>query len=102
MNKTEQGVLHQSKLRHLLIHILLLLTFCLTHSASAGTLSTNTTAQEKNKQKHHVFIIYSPGNSLHADIIQKLSENLKLKRPDLIISEVTPEEIIKTINIILL
>ena len=98
MNKTEQGVLHQSKLRHLLIHILLLLTFCLTQPASAETSAANTTPQEKNTQKHHVFVIYSPDNALHSDIIQKLSANLKLKRSDLTISEVTPEDKIQTVN----
>jgi putative ABC transport system substrate-binding protein len=98
MYMTEQGVLHQSKLIHLLVHILLSLTFCLTQPASAETLAENTASHKKNKQKHHVFIIYSPDNTLHANIIQKLSENLKLKRPDIILSEVTPEEIIKTID----
>ncbi len=98
MNKTEQGVLHQSKLRHLLIHILLLITFCLTQPASAETSAANTTQQEKNTQKHHVFVIYSPDNTLHSEIIQKLSENLKLKRSGIIISEVTPEEKIKTVS----
>ena len=98
MNKTEQGVLHQSKLIHLLIHILLLLTFCLTQPTSAETFAANTQPQEKNTKKNHVFIIYSPDNALHADIIQKLSENLKLIRSDIIITEVTPEEIIKTID----
>ena len=42
--------------------------------------------------------MYSPDNALHATIIQKLSENLKLKHPGIIITEVTPEEKIKTIN----
>ena len=31
-------------------------------------------------------------------VLQKLSENLKLKRPDIVISEVTPEEKIKAID----
>ena len=98
MNKTEQGVPYQSKLIHLFIHILLFLPFCLTLPASAETLAENTAPHDKNTQKHHVYIIYSPDNTLHANIIQKLSENLKLKHPDIIISEVTPEEKIKTIN----
>ena len=98
MNKTEQGVVYQSKLRHLLIHILLFFTFCSTQPASAETLTANTTQQEKNTQKHHVFIIYSPDNALHSDIIQQLSENLKRKRSDLTISEVSPEEKIQTVN----
>ena len=98
MNKTEQGALLQIKLRHLLVHILILLIFCLTQPASAETLAANNAPHKKSTKKHHVFIIYSPDNILHSDIIQKLSENLKLKRSDLIISEVTPEEKIKTVN----
>ena len=98
MNRTEQGVVYRCKLIHLLIHILLFFTFCLTLPASAETLTANTTQQEKNKQKHHVFIIYSPDNALHSDIIQQLSENLKRKRSDLTISEVSPEEKIQTVN----
>ena len=98
MNTTEQGVLHQSKLIHLLIHILLFFTFCIAHSASAVTFAADTAPHDKSTQKHHVYIIYSPDNTLHANIIQKLSENLKLNRPDIIISEVTPEKKIKTID----
>ncbi len=98
MNKTEQGVLNQSKFIHLLIHILLFLTFCSTLPASAEILAANTATHKKNTQKHHVFIIYSPDNTQHSEIIQKLSENLKLKRSDINISEVTPEEKIKTVN----
>ena len=98
MNKTEQGAVYQSKLIHLLIHILLFLTFCSTLPASAETLTANTATHKKNTQKHHVFIIYSPDNILHSEIIQQLSENLKLKRPDIIISEVTPEDKIQTVN----
>jgi ABC-type uncharacterized transport system substrate-binding protein len=98
MNKTEQGVVYQSKLIHLLIHILLLLTFCLTQPASAETSAANTATHKKNTQQHHVFIIFSPDNMLHSDITQQLSENLKLKRSDIIISEVTPEEKVKTVN----
>ena len=98
MNKTEQGVLQHSKLVHLLIHILLFFIFCTTLTATAETLAAVTPPDKKNTQKHHVFIIFSPDNTLHADIIQKLSDNLKLNRPDIIISTVTPEEKIKSIN----
>ena len=98
MNRTEQGVPQHGKLIHLLIHILMFLTFCLTHSATAETLTADTPPDKKNTQKHHVFIIYSPDNTLHANIIQKLSDNLKIKHPDIIVSEVTPEEKIQTVN----
>lgn len=98
MNKTEQGVLQHSKLVHLLIHILLLFTFCITLTATAETLAAVTPPDKNNTQKHHVFIIFSPDNTLHASIIQKLSDNLKRNRPDIIISTATPEEKIKSIN----
>ncbi len=98
MNNTGQGILQQSKLIHWLIHILLLLTFCLMHYASAETLATETPAHNKTTQEHHVFVIYSPDNTLYSNIIQKLSENLQLKRSDIVISKVTPEEKIKTVN----
>ncbi len=97
MNDTGQGILQQSKLKHWLVNILLLFTF-LTHSASAETLATETPAHKKNNQEHHVFIIYSPDNTLHSNIIQKLSEKLQRKQSDIVISRVSPEEKIKTVN----
>ena len=95
MNKTEQGVLQQSKLKYLLIHILLLLIFCLTYPAFAETRTTDTAPPEKNTKKHHVFIIFSPDNILHSSIVQMLSDNLNNSRSDITISKVTPEEKIK-------
>ena len=93
MNNFEQGVLRQGKLTSLLIHILLLSALFLTNAAYAGTLP-----HEKIPEKHHVFIIYSADNTLHSNIIQKLSENLTLKHSDIIISKVTPEETIIKID----
>ena len=98
MNKTEQGVLQQSKLKYLLIHILLLLIFCLTYPAFAETRTTDTAPPEKNTKKHHVFIIFSPDNILHSSIVQMLSDNLNNSRSDITISKVTPEEKIKNVN----
>lgn len=97
MNNTGQGILQQSKLKHWLAHILLLFTF-LTHSASAETLTTGTPVYKKNTQEHHVFIMYSPDNKLHSNIIQQISNHLKPGNPGIIISNVTPEEKIKTVN----
>lgn len=98
MNKTEQGVLVTSKLVRLCIHILWLSAFCFTLPLSAETLYPDTLPREVNAQKHHVFIIYSPGNTLHSSIIQKISNSLTLKYSDIIISAVTPEERIKTLD----
>ncbi len=98
MNNIEQEVLQQNKLMRLLIQILLLLTFCLTHSASAEILTANAQTYKKDTLKHHVLIIYSPDNTLQSNIIQKLSENLKLKNSDIVITKTNPEEKIKTIK----
>ncbi len=89
MNNIEQGVLQQGRLTSLLIHILLLSTFCLTNAAYAETL-----LHEKSSEKHHVFVIYSPDNTLHSNITQKLSDTLTLENSDIIISKITPEETI--------
>ena len=98
MNTTEQGVLQLSKLLRLLIDILLLLTFCLTNTAYAEILPADMVTHEKDSQQHHVFIIHSPDNLLHSSIIQKLTDNLNLKRPDITISKVTTEEKIKNLD----
>ncbi len=93
MNNIEQGVLQQVRLANLLAHILLLSTLFLINVSHAESL-----LHEKSAAKHHVFAIYSPDNKLHSNIIQKLSDNLILKNPDITISKVTPEEKIKKIN----
>jgi len=97
MNKTEQGVQYQRKLTRSLIHILSFLIFCIVHPASAET-SAATTQQNNNTQKNHVFIIFSADNTLHSDIIQKLSDDIRLKLPGIIISKVTPEDKIPQLN----
>ncbi len=92
MNETEQGVRPQSKLAHLLVRLFLLSTFCLTHHVSAQTAATEIPAHESPAKKHHAYIIYSPDNSLHSNIVTKLSKNLQLRHPDIIISETTPQK----------
>lgn len=92
MNENEQGVLQQSKLVRLLVRFFLVSTFCLIHTASAQAADDNTTAHKQSTQKHHAYIIYSPDNKLHSNIITKLSRDLQLKRPDISISKVAPQE----------
>jgi len=96
MNKTGQGVLQQCKLIHLLIHILLLLTFCLAHPASAETPTADSLQHKKGSQKYRVFIVYSPDNTLQSNIADELSDNLSLRHSDILISKNTPEEKLKT------
>ena len=104
MNKTGQGVLQQSKLTSLLALFLLLLTFFLAHTPPAEAVATEAEAEEdsltvkKNTRKNHLFIIYSPDSTLQSNITQKLSDKLKLKRPDIVISKVTPGETLSTVN----
>lgn len=98
MNTTEQGVLQKSKLAYLLAHTLLLLTSCLIHPVSADATPAGTSPDDKNTKKHRVFIINTPGKILHENLIQQLSDNLNLARPDILISKVAAEEKIKTVN----
>jgi len=92
MNQTEQGVLKQSKRLRLLVHIFLLSFFCLPHNVSAQTTQTDESTHEPARQNHHAYIIYSPDNALHANIVKQLSRKLHLERPGLTISELTPQE----------
>lgn len=92
--------MNQNTLINLLIKSLLLVMLSLANSACAETLIIDVAPPEKIKiiEKNHVFIIHSPDNTLQSDIIQKLSENLKSKRPELIISKIKPERKNTTIN----
>ncbi len=98
MNETEQGVLKPGKLIRLLVHILWLSTFCLTHNVSAQTAAENTSADKPATQKHHAYIIYSPDNALHSNIAKQLSRDLQLTRHGIIISEITPQEKAASVN----
>jgi hypothetical protein len=98
MNKTEQGVLQQSKFLHLLRLILLSSVLCFLQSVAADTLAQNTLQHEKNMLKRHVYIMSSSDNALYTDITQKLSDSLNLKHPDIIVSKITPENEIIDIN----
>ncbi|MCK4833160.1 MAG: hypothetical protein KAT12_00245 [Gammaproteobacteria bacterium] len=93
MKMTEQGVLQQSKLARWLIHILLPLTFFLAHPVSSETSIDDTPAHETDTPKNHVLIVYSPDSSLHSNVVENLSDRLKLKHPDITVSKITAEEI---------
>jgi len=98
MNKTEQGVLQQSKFLHLLRLILLSSVLCILLPASADTLAQNTRQPNKNILKHHVYIMSPSDNTLYTDITKKLSNSLHIKHPDIIVSKTTPENKIIDIN----
>jgi len=98
MSNTRQGFLQQSRLQRWFLNTLLLLTLCLTHSASAETLVIETPVHKDTTKKHHVYIIYSPENTQHSAIIKKLSNNLQTKRADIVISTVPHEKTITKPN----
>jgi ABC-type uncharacterized transport system substrate-binding protein len=43
-------------------------------------------------------VIFSPENELHTKIVQVISKDLKLRRPSIVVSNVTPGEKIKTVD----
>jgi hypothetical protein len=43
-------------------------------------------------------VIFSPENELHTKIVQVISKDLKLRRPSIVVSKVTPGEKIKTVD----
>jgi len=92
MNETEQGVLAQSKLMHLLVHLLLLSALLLTHEVFAQPQAESNPTHDRAVQKHHAYIIYSLDNKLHSNIVRQLSDNIRKKRPDIIVSQITPKE----------
>lgn len=98
MNKTEQGVLQQSTLSSWLVHIVLLLTSFVAHAVYAESTSASTTLHKKDTPKHHVFILSSAENIHHSSIMQIISDDLILKRSDIIISKIDPDEKIKKTN----
>lgn len=102
MNKAEQGVLQRSKLAHLLIQYLLPVIFCLTTAittaAATETAAAETVSNENKSRENHVFILYSKDNTLHSKIIQTLSDKLGEIRPDIVITILSPEEKITSID----
>ena len=96
MNETEQGVLQKNKRGCPLAHVLLLFAFCLTHNVSAEALVSD--AKKSNEITHRVFNIYSPDSRLLSRISSKLSDDLNDKRPDITVTEKTPEQEISEID----
>ena len=92
MNKTEQGVLHLNKLARWLVHILLSLSFILTSPALSETAQEYAPVHKEDTAKRQVLIVYSPGSTLHTDIIEKLSEELQRRFTDIVISKISADE----------
>ena len=94
MNNNGQGVQYRNRLPGLFTRTLLLFTFLLAQPTHTAASPTNILSGET----HNVFVIHSPDNSLHTDIIKNLSDDLTGKRADIIISKVAPETIIETVD----
>ncbi|MBT8134131.1 MAG: hypothetical protein KJO03_06445 [Gammaproteobacteria bacterium] len=51
-----------------------------------------------SERSPHVYIVFSPDNQLHSNIVKKFSKDLQRRRPSIVIVNVTPGEKIKTID----
>lgn len=88
MNRNQQhGVIRNSSL--LLLCMLLILTFYPASPAASPKVS---------ERSPHVYIVFSPDNQLHSNIVKKFSKDLQRRRPSIVIVNVTPGEKIKTID----
>jgi ABC transporter substrate binding protein len=89
MKRIGQGVLQPGKLISWLRPALLPAICLLPIFFLAQSVHADTSPVEKAPQ-HHVYIIHSPGNKLHSEIINKISVNIAGERPDIVITTVTP------------
>ncbi len=89
MNKTEQGVLQQSKLIKLL-HILYLITFCFSPTLYADTAFLKADQPNiKYTQHQHVALIYSADSTLQSEIAHKITQVFVNNNKKIHISEIT-------------
>lgn len=92
MNRTKQGVVLASSVIPWLLYMLLSLVF---YPANSDASSSSVIPSSAALQQHHVFIIFSPENELHSKIAHKISENLELTHPVIIVTNITPDKKIK-------
>ena len=94
MNRNQQqGPVRYSSL--LLLCMLLTLTL---HIASPAASPSGSASSIESERSHHVYFIFSAENELHSNIVQMISKDLKLRRPSVDISNITPGEKIKTVD----
>ena len=75
--------------------MLLTLTF---YTARPGASPSVSASSIENGRSHNVYIIFSPENELHSSIVQKISKDLKLRRPSIVVSNVAPGKKIKMVD----
>jgi ABC-type uncharacterized transport system substrate-binding protein len=95
MNRKEQGSVGPGSLMPLLLCMLLTLSF---HSAAIEASPAESASPGESGRSHHVYIVFSPENELHANIVQNISVDLKLRRPAIVVSTISPDEKIKTVE----
>lgn len=98
MNTTGQGVLQRKKLTHWLTHTVLAFTLSYTSLTFSGVAAKEDQLQTTSSQKHHVLIVYSPDSTLHTNIIDSLTEELKPHHSEFDITKTTPNKIAETKN----
>jgi len=93
MNRNKQGSILAGRLLPLLLCVLSTLPF---YSAASETSPVESASSIESSQPRHVHIVFSPENELHSNIAQKISEDLKLRRPAIVVSTITADKKIKT------
>ena len=88
MNRNQQhGPVRDSRL-FLLYKIFILISYSAVPDASAIV----------SERSNHVYIVYSPESQLHSNIARTISNELKLRRPSIVISDITPDKKIETVD----
>ncbi len=95
MNRKEQGSVRPGSLLPLLL--CMLLTFAFLSVVIEASPAESASPIESLKPRH-VYIVFSPDNELHSNIAQKISEDLKLRRPAIVVSTISPDKKIKTVE----
>jgi ABC-type uncharacterized transport system substrate-binding protein len=88
MNRNQQ----YGSARNSSLFLLCMLFILISHSA---LLDASAIDSERSK---HVYIVYSAENQLHSNIVRAISNDLKLRRPSIVISDITPDKKIETVD----
>ena len=95
MNRNEQGHVRPGRILSLLFCALLSLAF---HPAAIEASPVESASPIESSQPHHVYIVFSPENELHSNIVHKISEDLKRRHLAIAVSTITPDKKIKSVE----